>query len=97
LNVSSSLRPSLSGPGCDVEQTEGERSKRTRQSRENRCSNGSVYFAEDICEAVSMVHWEIDAVTYLRGTSQTSRKGLVIKFRLTPGYFGYYLTFYYRT
>ncbi|MBR5835318.1 MAG: hypothetical protein IKY66_04045, partial [Bacteroidales bacterium] len=34
----------------------------------------SVYFAEDRCECVSMVHWEIHAVTYLRDTSRLSRK-----------------------
>ena len=30
----------------------------------------SVYFAEDRCERMSMVHWEIVTVTYLRDTSQ---------------------------
>ena len=42
---------SFFGTDGDVEQTEGERVKRTRQSRENRCSDMSVYFTEDICEA----------------------------------------------
>ena len=30
----------------------------------------SVYFAKDRCERMSMVHWEIVTVTYLRDTSQ---------------------------
>ena len=64
---------SFFGTGGDVEQTEGGRGKQTRQSRENRCSGWSVYFAEDICEQLSMVHWQIDLVTYLRDTSQASR------------------------
>ena len=34
----------------------------------------SVYFPEDRCEEMSTVHWEIVAVTYLRDTSQESRK-----------------------
>ena len=66
------------GRGGDVEQTEGERSKRTRQSKENRCSEGSVYFAEDICEPASMVHWEIHSVTYLRDTSLLSQEDMAL-------------------
>jgi hypothetical protein len=66
--------PSLFGTDGDVEHTEGERGKRTRQSWENRCSDMSVYFPEDRCEEMSTVHWEIVAVTYLRDTSQESRK-----------------------
>ena len=62
------------GTGGDVEQTEGERGKRTRQSWENRCSERSVYFHEDRCEEMSTVHWEIVPVTYLRDTSTTTRK-----------------------
>ena len=70
---------SFFGTGGDVEQTEGGRGKQTRQSRENRCSGWSVYFAEDICEQLSMVHWQIDLVTYLRDTSQASRWRLYIQ------------------
>ena len=46
------------------------------QTKENRCSEGSVYFSEDRCERVSMVHWQIALVTYLRDTSQALRKGI---------------------
>ena len=61
------------GTGGDVEQTEGERGKRTRQSWENRYSERSVYFPEDRCEEMSTVHWEIVLVTYLRDASRLSR------------------------
>ena len=37
----------------------------------------SVYFAKDRCERMSMVHWEIVTVTYLRDTSLLSRWRMV--------------------
>ena len=64
----------------DVEQTEGERGKRTRQSRENRCSFGVSILLKTDAKSLSMVHWEMQLVTYLRDTSLVSERAMTLHF-----------------